>query len=44
LIDVVLTGLMIVTAALASGITTPIAVREQTGNVTKRKWYCWRFF
>jgi hypothetical protein len=35
LIVVILAGLMITTAALASGITTPTAVRGQPGNATK---------
>jgi outer membrane protein assembly factor BamE (lipoprotein component of BamABCDE complex) len=35
LIVVILAGLMIATAALASGITTPTAVRGQPGNATK---------
>jgi hypothetical protein len=35
LIVVILAGLMITAAALASGITTPTAVRGQAGNATK---------
>jgi outer membrane protein assembly factor BamE (lipoprotein component of BamABCDE complex) len=35
LIVVILAGLMIATAALASGITTPTAVSGQPGNATK---------